>query len=225
MKKHLWLFDIDGVLVNIDRLHTIAYRKDYSDVLGIDVSEELILSTFGLPEEALHENILKNIHIPYDQETIKKLLKARRNSFLEVLKAKEVKKLDGVTEFLSTLKNTGQVIGIVTGNTKHIAKLILEQAGILSFFQIIWTSKGNMQRWQIVQAAIDEAKQKGYSFDKTIVLGDTPHDIEAGKKVGAITVAVATGHVDIETLKAAQPNITLKSLKEYKEIQKYLKAP
>lgn len=222
MKRHLWLFDIDGVLVNINRYHVIAYQRDYKKVLGVDVPDEKILKTFGKPESAQHKELLAGLGIQYSKSTIDRLIAVHPANFEQVINKERVEPLDGVVECLTELKENDQYRGVVTGNLERPARLILERAGLSPFFTIVSYDKGVVQRWQIVQAAIDEAKRRKYNFDKVIVLGDTPHDIEAGKKVGAMTVAVATGHIDIETLKAAQPNITLKSLKEYKEIQKYL---
>jgi phosphoglycolate phosphatase len=45
-----------------------------------------------------------------------------------------------------------------------------------------------------------------------VVVGDTPHDIECAKAVGARSVAVATGGSDVPTLLLCQPDAVLPTL-------------
>ena len=44
-----------------------------------------------------------------------------------------------------------------------------------------------------------------------LVIGDTVHDVSAGKAIGAATVAVATGHASVPELKAAGADCVLPS--------------
>ena len=47
-----------------------------------------------------------------------------------------------------------------------------------------------------------------------VVIGDTVHDVSAGKAIGAVTVAVADGSASPEALKASGPDIFVPSLRD-----------
>ena len=44
-----------------------------------------------------------------------------------------------------------------------------------------------------------------FSPNRTFIIGDTPHDIECGKVIGARTIAVATGKYTVSELALHQP--------------------
>jgi phosphoglycolate phosphatase len=49
---------------------------------------------------------------------------------------------------------------------------------------------------------------------QVLVVGDTPHDVEAAHGAGAVAVGVATGHFDAEALRDAGADHVLVSLEE-----------
>ena len=64
-------------------------------------------------------------------------------------------------------------------------------------------------------AIINASKHFHYVFasEQAIVIGDTVHDIYAGKAVGAITIGVASGQTDtLETLGKAHPDLLVETL-------------
>ena len=44
-----------------------------------------------------------------------------------------------------------------------------------------------------------------FAPQNTFIIGDTPHDIECGKVIGAKTIAVATGKYSVAELAAHEP--------------------
>ena len=63
-------------------------------------------------------------------------------------------------------------------------------------------------------------KQFGFGFRKkdTLIIGDTPRDIECGKKNGTMTVAVATGSFSKEQLGECDADLVLKDLGEFEAV-------
>lgn len=237
---NLWLFDIDGVLVNLTRYpekdpHLKAYQRDYRKVLGIEVPAGLIIETYGMSELEMHRHIcsqhetaaqLRTQGIVYSDELSNRLTEAHLPHFMEELKDLEtIEPLEGVVESLKYLQNRNEYKGVVTGNLKEPAEFILNKSSLINFFSILSCDDGNSTRTQIFQRAIDEARNRRYDFDRVIVIGDTTKDIEAGKYAGAFTVAVATGSDSIEklqgkikTLKYEGSSIVVPNLRNYQSI-------
>ena len=100
---------------------------------------------------------------------------------------------------------TGALVGLiplVPFLAHHVSRLI----GELPFL-----------RHEIVRTAIARAEEHlGCSFDaeNIFVIGDTVHDIQAGKAVGAATIAVATGKTSAEVLAGAGPDLIVKTLED-----------
>jgi len=205
----LWLCDIDGTLVNITQVHLNTYKKLYKEIAGIEVTDEILLPTFGMSEHEMHPAVFKALRIKKDEKLIKKMLAAHPKYFRTQLSANNIEPLSGVNEFLHKLKKRGEHCGIVTGNLKQNAELILQKAKLLSYFDFIATDDGTKVRWEIVRDAIEIARKKGYVWNKVVVIGDTMSDIEAAwrcaKETGEIiiAVAVATGTCTFAELKDA----------------------
>ena len=213
----LYLFDIDGTLVNIHSIHLRAYTLDYAAVVQRDVPDALLLRTFGMSEAEMHRVVFKDLGLPCYEGLIKKLIDHHARNFQYALENNRVVPLRGVVEFLSYLKLRQARIAVVTGNLEGPARLILERSGLRHFFDFVSCDDGESSRKQIVQRALTMAQER-YAVQRVIVIGDTMHDVEAGKSIHAFTVGVATGNERVDTLKATNPDLVLESLREYEKI-------
>lgn len=68
---------------------------------------------------------------------------------------------------------------------------------------------------EIIQETI---KRNKFNPRKTILVGDTTHDIKAGKSVGTKTVAVSWGYQGEDKLKSTNPDFIVHNLKELEKI-------
>ncbi len=212
---NLWLFDIDGVLVNLTRHpekdpHLKAYQRDYRKVLGIEVPAYLITETYGMSELEMHRHIcsrreiatqLRAHGIVYSDELSNRLTETHLPHFMKELKALErIEPLESVVECITYLKNKKEYLGVITGNLKEPAEFILYKSNLRSYFSIFSYDDGKSTRTQILQRGIEEARNLKHNFSRVVVVGDTTNDIEAGKDVNAFIVAVATGSNSLEKL-------------------------
>lgn len=239
---NLWLFDIDGVLVHLTKdpetdPHLKAYGKDYQDVLGINISNNIIRSTYGMTAQEMHTHILgqpavkewcaqqkkDGKEVSETANIIKNLVEVHSNNFIEVLKGiRSIKPLDCVVDFLKDLRKDYQYTGVVTGNLEEPAQLILKKAGLRDYFDILSCDDGKSKRYELIERAVGIAKEKGYKFEQVIVLGDTTRDIKAAReaashvKHGICSIAVATGSNTVAELRRESPSELVHDLKNYK---------
>lgn len=220
---NLWLFDIDGTLVDIRHMQIAATQKDYQAVLGLHISPDVVLGTFGMSEAESLKSIFQAMDVSYDDILIRKMVKVHSHNFAEILATNKIMPLEGVVEILTYLKNDKEYLGVVTGNLEEPARLILERAGLNGFFSILSCDDGKSERKDIVKRAIDAAKTQNYHFGRVIIVGDTTKDIDAGRYANAFTVAVATGTDSYEKLQASAPDIILPTLKDYRRVFEMLR--
>lgn len=213
MGKRLWLFDVDGTLVDTTKLHVVAYRKAYQEVTGKVIPDVLIEQRFGMPATKGHDLVLSSAGIAYNEKMIGKVVTKHQIFFAEETKKVKIVPLNGVAALLVKLKKEGDVLGVVTGNFEAPAQNILSNAGLLSFFSFLSCDTGNDDRAAIVRRGVDLGRKK-CPLGKVIVVGDTPSDVRAGQAVGAFTVAVATGVFSAEALKKEKPSVVVNSLQD-----------
>lgn len=116
--------------------------------------------------------------------------------------------LPGIPELLQSLSlNPGFQLGLVTGNLESIAHRKLTAAG-LSRPLLPWVGAYGSDaedRNRLVPVAQERAAALHglagrWPSDRTVIVGDTPHDIACARAAGAGVVAVTTGAYEREAL-------------------------
>jgi phosphoglycolate phosphatase-like HAD superfamily hydrolase len=94
----------------------------------------------------------------------------------------------------------------LTGNTRGGARAKLTNYRLFEFFAAGAFAEDPGERATIAVRALELARQAGPIADESLfVIGDTPHDIECARAIGAKTIAVATGGYSLEELQSHHP--------------------
>ena len=213
---NLYLFDIDGTLINTLEAHALSYQTAYKELFKLNIQKNRFVQKFGKSEQLMHHEICMEEKISPTEDNIGRLMECRALAMADSLEKEGIEVLPGVYEFLSELIERKEILGAVTGNPEKTGKALLSKSGLSNYFVVKSYAQGVEPRKAIVQRAVD--KVGGYDFKRRVVIGDTPSDVEAGKELGLYTVAVATGHKTKEELLKAGADLTLDSLLEYKKI-------
>lgn len=104
---------------------------------------------------------------------------------------------------VSALRRAGAFVGLGTGNIRGGARIKLANAEILHLFDLECGGYGDdgEVRAQLISAAALRCDPSGRL--PLVIVGDTPHDIEAAHACGAYCVAVPFGRYSGENLLAA----------------------
>ena len=195
--QRLILFDIDGTLVrggpakvafNMAMLETFGTAGpvdsyDFSGKTDPQIAREL-LSEAGL-EDAVVDAGLAELWDRYIEE-----LEARIGD-------NPMRLLPGVAHLIEALASEpGVALGLVTGNIIRGARLKLGSVGLAECFEVGGYGSDHEVREHLPAIALERAFEAwGVTFppESTVIVGDTPRDVECGKYAGTRTVAVATG--------------------------------
>lgn len=134
----------------------------------------------------------------------------------DIWKSEQYQVLPGAESTLTRLGDKGVVLGIISGAMEGAARTKLTPANLNRFFLFGGYGSDSPDRVEVTKTAIARAAGlcEHLTASDVYVVGDTPHDIEAAKAAGAVSVGVASGHFSVDELAAAGPNHVLSSLED-----------
>jgi phosphoglycolate phosphatase-like HAD superfamily hydrolase len=218
--QKLILWDIDGTLLYSGGVAGEAMRAAMELVYGRSSTEarhsyagktdrQIIIETFA---ERAHDDLMGTIE--HFTATYIEELSRRRDDFLARCQV-----LDGVPAALERLAAADVVQSVLTGNLQPIARIKLDLMGLSRFLDLdagAYGSDHHLRNELVPVAAARAARRYGRSFSgpEIIVIGDTPNDIDFGRAGGARTIAVATGPISADALRAHGADVVLPNLSD-----------
>ena len=124
---------------------------------------------------------------------------------------------EGVLPFLSELQSVknAPVLALLTGNIRLGAELKLRRYDLWEQFAFGAFADDHEDRNCIAGVARDRGNERlggKLKPEEILVVGDTERDIECGQSIGAKVLAVGTGGVKVEVLRAHRPTYAVADL-------------
>ena len=220
MTRHLVLFDVDHTLVDVLRFHEPVYGEVLRESFGIDGRlREVEFSGKTTPnilrELAAHHGVVADAI----EAALPRMI-VRFNSGVLARLDPDLRAtvLPGVVELLRCLNARGQVMGVVTGNPPEIGRTVLERAHLLQYFSVSSFGTEARGRSELVALAVRRASDQlriTFKPREVVVVGDSPHDVAAGKSFGARTIAIGTGLSGWDELDAARPDGLFRDCRDF----------
>ena len=213
----LYLFDIDGTLLRADGAGRRAFDRVMEQQFGLAEASAGI--AFGGKTDRWLVNAVFVARL--DRAASEPEIDAFIADYLlfldEELSHKPLRVLPDVVECLRWLQQLpGVRLGIATGNVRGGAEIKLAQAGLQNFFEFGGYGCDSPHRPTLVACALARGRALLPATERdratAIVVGDTVHDIEAARYIGADVCAVTTGGDSREILGAA--DVVFESLGE-----------
>ena len=215
----LVLFDIDGTLITSGGTGRKAIAKALSEFCGVEIDMSKV-PLGGRTDPAIVRDCLriggfKEHEIP---ALIPVCLEIYAEELERVIRPEHVTLLPGVQSLLDTLATRPEFsLGLITGNMQNTAYMKLGAGQIASYFPCGGFGSDHEDRNLLPSFARDRANahyKRSFSPSKTIVIGDTEHDISCSRHFGAWAIGVSTGMSSHENLAACQPDLLVTSLNE-----------
>jgi len=215
--NRLVLWDIDQTLIDLRGAGRDWYARALSEVLGLTLTG--FPPFFGRTERAITAEILTTHGVEPDEELIKKMWAALVTASEQAMPALAERglALPGAAEVLAALATrAGVVQSLVTGNLREIAWHKLAAFDLHAHLDFDLGGYGSLSAYRpdLVQYAIEVAQARHGKPDSVVVIGDTPHDIDAALAHDAIAIGVTTGRFDETTLRDAGAHFVLPGLSD-----------
>jgi len=203
------IFDLDGTL--IDSREDIADAANFAlEKLGVPaVPSPSVWRHIGGGIRSLLGGILKT----EDAAVIKRAVECFREYYSAHCLDKTVL-YPGVTEVLAYYDGRKKRMAVVTNKDQEFTHKILAGLGVEKYFQSrIGAREGDRKKPHpdLLHRALEELKSDPA---QTVIIGDSPADIEAGQKAGTKTCGVGYGIGEPEKVRKAKPDFWVETPSE-----------
>jgi pyrophosphatase PpaX len=193
------LFDFDGTLVDTTELIYQSMRHAAGEVLGREISREVLMANVGqpLPRQmellsAEHAEALLNSYRLHNEENHDAL----------------IKEFPGVEEALARLRWAGVQVAVVTSKRRFSVDMALKNFPGLGEVVDQWVTMEDTNEHK----PRPEPLHKGLELlgnvprEEATYVGDSPFDVAAAKAARVKSIAVSWGAFSEEALRAAGPD-------------------
>jgi phosphoglycolate phosphatase len=212
--RRLFLFDIDGTLINTGGAGSAAMRAAFSELYGLDHGFRGIEP--GLSDLAIIQDALVAAKVAADgslAEALRRFKRAYYRHLALTLVQSQGRVLPGVGSLLESLSGDPSAsVWLGTGNFRNSAGIKLRHYGLWHYFKGGGFGDRTSERALLIAQGIRTANRRAGRHGTVFVIGDTVHDIAAARANRAVAVGVATGTTPAGALEAAGADLVLESL-------------
>ncbi|STD53950.1 beta-phosphoglucomutase [Empedobacter falsenii] len=193
MKTKVFIFDLDGVIVDTAKYHYLAWKK-LANNLNIDFTHEHNELLKGVSRVRSLEIILGLGNVEASDEQKNEWLVQKNKEYLEYIdKMDDSEILPGVMDVLNFLKENNQPI--ILGSASKNARPILEKVNILNYFDDIVDGNDVSNAKPDPEVFIVGAKKANQTNENSIVFEDSVAGIEAANVAGMTSIGIGEASV------------------------------
>ena len=217
------LFDLDGTLIDTTDLIFRSYRHAYLAELGEDLTDEALFLGYGRPLPEAFTSILQYRQVQQEpaarQPLIDRLITVYREfnvSHHDVL----AREFPGVQATIHELRQRGYTLGLVTSKARGIAERGLKLICLGDAFDaaiFMEDTELHKPHPDPLWAALDRLVLR-HVAQQVLYVGDSTHDLQAGRAAGMQTAGALWGPFPPDSLKAEQPDYLLPSVSALLEL-------
>ena len=220
MRRLLVLWDVDYTLIDSNGIGRELYQTVFGEMFGPDMPQPGSMA--GRTDRAIVAEVLTLAGLDDPRQHVDAFhrLMAAHSAGLADRVAQRVRILPGAAEAmaaLARLDGRGVVQSLLTGNIRPLAEVKLGPLGLTEHLDLDAGAYGSTHevRAELVHEArrnASRAYRADFGGDATVIVGDTPLDVEAALATGARAVGVATGAFTVGELAAAGAHAVLPDL-------------
>ncbi|MBC7105249.1 MAG: HAD-IA family hydrolase [Firmicutes bacterium] len=193
------LFDLDGTLVDSLPLIFRTYRRVFAD-LGLPWDPAAVAAQIGIPLKVIS----------------RKFAGARAGEFYRLYQSYYQEEHDrltrlfpGTEEALSELRRHGLRLGIVTSKTAAVTRRTLALTGLGAFMEAVITVDDVKEPKPEPEPVLRGVAALGVEAGRALYVGDSCHDVLAGRRAGTTVAGVTWGLARREELLACGAHLVV----------------
>lgn len=190
------ILDVDGTLVLSNDAHAQAWVDAFA-AYGYNIAFDQVRPLMGMGGDHVIPHLVSELN---SKEGIGKQIATHRRELILDQFAPRLSPTRGARELVQRMQDEGLHLIIATSATEQEMGILLKVAQLDDLLQEFTTSNDAEETKpepDIVEAALEKAN---LTADRTVMIGDTPYDIEAAAKAGVGVIAFRTGGFSDEQL-------------------------
>lgn len=217
------LWDVDHTLINAGGVGIQVYEAAFRELYSLDIPSVRI-NMAGRTDRAIAIEMMTvaGLADPHGQVAEFQAVQARHAPTLAPEFAARGRVLPGVREVIAAIAAGPRpglqiVQSLLTGNVRELAEVKLGSLGLTDHLDLdagAYGTESEIRADLVPVARANAARRYGADFSgqATVLVGDTPLDVEAALATGARAVGVGTGGYTAEELLAAGAHAALPDL-------------
>ena len=197
------LFDWDGTLVDSAQLGLAAFEQSFA-VLGVGFDREIYQAVYSPNWYAVYEAM----GLPKEKWQLADDL------WVQHYGQQTAQPVAGAQETITGLKQKGYRLGVVSSGSECRVGREIRELGLENFFETVVCNEQMENKKPHPEGLETAMRSLGCSSEVSCYVGDSPEDIEMGKRAGMLTVGVRSDYPTSWKLKSRQPDILIESLTE-----------
>ena len=197
------LFDWDGTLVDSAQLGLAAFEQSFA-VLGVGFDREIYQAVYSPNWYAVYEAM----GLPKEKWQLADDL------WVQHYGQQTAQPVAGAQETITGLKQKGYRLGVVSSGSECRVGREIRELGLENFFETVVCNEQMENKKPHPEGLETAMRSLGCSSEASCYVGDSPEDIEMGKRAGMLTVGVRSDYPTSWKLKSRQPDILIESLTE-----------
>lgn len=214
----LAIFDLDGTLVDTRDGIIETFQRALAEAGYPAPAAASVAPLIGLPLDPMFRLFLPALPTVELDELVARLIAGYRAIYHETVTPR-TRPFAGVPELLAGMRAVGVDLVVATSKLERIARDALAAAGLAEFFggkcacrqSLVLGNDSVPAPKPAPDMVLRALVETGTRANQAVVIGDTDHDIEMGRRAGVRIVAVTYGVQSRERLAAAQPDWLLDS--------------
>ena len=206
----LIVFDWDGTLMNSTATIVKCIQSAAKDVGLTPPSDSAASHVIGLGLAEAMQHVMPGI----DPAQYQRMVERYRYHFLT--QDHELVLFDGVRAMLAELRQGGYFLAVATGMGRVGLNRALNAAGLLSVFDATRCADETFSKPH--PAMLQElTRELGQDMRRTVMIGDTTHDLQMATNAGAAGIAVEYGAHPVAQLAACNPVFSAANVAQLRE--------
>ncbi|HSS22083.1 MAG TPA: HAD-IA family hydrolase [Pyrinomonadaceae bacterium] len=197
------LFDWDGTVVDSAQLGLRAFEQSFAE-LGCIFDHDVYRSVYS-----------PNWYLVYEAMGLPKEQWQRADDlWLQHYGEQTAKPITGAAETIRELKRAGYNLGVVSSGSECRVVREASEAGLDNYFDVMVCNEQMENKKPHPEGLETAMRLLGSTPESSGYVGDSPDDIEMGKRANMLTVGVRSDYPTSWKLESQNPDIFIESLTE-----------
>ncbi len=194
------LFDWDGTIVDSHQLGLSAFERSFAD-LGVAFDYETYRRVYSPNWYSVYEAM----GLPHDKWSRADEL------WIQHYGDQTAQPIPGAAGTIKDLRGQGYQLGVVSSGSECRVNREVSELGLADFFDVVVCNE-QMENKKPHPEGLETAMETlGRRCHEAVYIGDSPEDIEMGKRAGTLTVGIRSTYPTSWRLQENEPDLYLES--------------